>query len=526
MAGLAFLKPEPWARQSPPDVEKQLQAARFLLLASSAVLTWDILINLTEDYEIFVNKPFQIAAAAYLVSRITSAAFVLGFVVFAAYPGIHNCQTFIILLSSLVPFANGSISLIFFIRVRAAYDARRLITFLFGFLWLCVVGSGIVTSASGLQAESLNGMCVTTELPGTVTIPVIMLTVHDTSIFVAMSYRLLANTYDYEQYAGSRWRKLRVMVHGGNMPTFSKTLFRDGQYYYLIAAVTNLLTITMIYAPVGPTFLHGLLAIPNLALTSIMAGRVYRNVKLHTARLPELELSGLPRLSLDEDSRDVVAPSLGTTLSAFLSPSPSPSCISSSSPSALVDSPLATRTMMCWTANVFLAALLIAHPIAAFVLGPGSDRDQVVMQMRTPSDKASLPSLVLTPTKLYRFVNPDTERSRYSFVGGAEDDDEYDGVVARVFDEASPSTPTTRDVFYTRDDPLYPLSTPPNLKLHAYVDMGAAAYVFPMCGGVPLFRLVKEGDNHFYTADKEEREMMLWNEGFEDAGIVGYVITN
>ncbi|KAF7350870.1 hypothetical protein MSAN_01649100 [Mycena sanguinolenta] len=299
----------------PPEVERQLQAARFVLVGSAAVLIWDILNTLTEDYEIFFNNQFQIAAAAYLVSRITAAAFVVGFVVFSTYPGIHNCQTLLILLSSLIPFANGSNSLIFFIRVRAVYDAHRLITFLFGFLWLCVVGSGIVTSASGIQAESLNGVCVTTKLPGTATIPVIVLTVHDTAVFVAMSYRLLANSYDYEEYTGSFWRKLKAMMLGGKMHAFSKTLFRDGQYYYLITAVANLLTITMVYAPV-PSFLHGVIATPNLALTNIMAGRVYRNAKLHTARLSELELSGFPWSSPDVNSRGVVTASpVGITAS-------------------------------------------------------------------------------------------------------------------------------------------------------------------------------------------------------------------
>ncbi|KAJ7252408.1 hypothetical protein B0H12DRAFT_618695 [Mycena haematopus] len=187
-----------------------------------------------------------------------------------------------------------------------------------------------------------------------------------------------------------------------------------------------------------------------------------------------------------------------------------------------------TTTMTCWTVNVFLAVLLITRPItAAIVIDSAPGQDQAVMQMPA-SMNAHCPHE--SPSKFYRFVNPDTERSRYSPVYGAEDDDEFDGVAARVFGRqvarAVPLyhilNPATQDSFYTREIPSSSAS------LHGYVDMGIAAYVFPkrICGGVPLFRLVKGGDNHFYTADGEEREMMMWNEGFEDAGIVGYVIGN
>ncbi|KAJ7252409.1 hypothetical protein B0H12DRAFT_618694 [Mycena haematopus] len=215
--------------------------------------------------------------------------------------GIPNCQTFLTIISSSVPLSYGSTSLIFFLHVRAAYDANLLITAFFAFLWISVVGTAILLSISGLEAEIFNGVCILTKVPWKIAVPVIVLTVHDTSVFVAMSCRLLANSHDYEEFAASRWRMLRALVHGANMHAFSKTLFRDGQNYYLIAVITNVLTIAMIYAPMETPSFHALFAAPNLALTSIMAGRVYRNARLHlvSARhtLPQLELRSLHHLS-------------------------------------------------------------------------------------------------------------------------------------------------------------------------------------------------------------------------------------
>ncbi|KAJ6593161.1 hypothetical protein B0H19DRAFT_1010516 [Mycena capillaripes] len=147
---------------------------------------------------------------------------------------------------------------------------------------------------------------------------------------------------------------------------------------------------------------------------------------------------------------------------------------------------------------------------------------------------------------LYRSVNPDTERSRYTAVpqpaAAAHDGFEFDAVVARVFDGPHPHArmvplyhlfePITRNSFYTRD-PLERERRATEVD-GAYVDMGVAAYVFPqrVCGARPLFRLFKRlingdacGDGtHFYTADVEERDEMLQNEGYTDPVILGYVL--
>jgi hypothetical protein len=132
--------------------------------------------------------------------------------------------------------------------------------------------------------------------------------VYDTSIFLAISYRLLANLHN-ERTPGEKIQFLfRDLFRGTNMHTFSNALFRDGQKYYMcvrsrltysimsgrnihiglffrrIAVLSNILTVSMVFASHVSPIYRGTFSIPNVALTSIMACRVYRNARLHNVR--------------------------------------------------------------------------------------------------------------------------------------------------------------------------------------------------------------------------------------------------
>ncbi|KAJ7350871.1 hypothetical protein DFH08DRAFT_958489 [Mycena albidolilacea] len=202
--------------------------------------------------------------------------------------------------------------------------------------------------------------------------------------------------------------------------------------------------------------------------------------------------------------------------------------------------------MPSWT--VILAALLMlvaVPPISAAVAMRFEDTD-AAMQMRF---KITQCPPVQSSRKFHRFVNPDTERAQYSLlsvlpelesdVGVDLGGFEYDGVTARVFaDQAGRATvplyhlsnPATQDSFYfTRARDLVRGDSAPGV---GYVDLGVAAHVLPrrVCGAVPFFRLLRqggpngEGKRHFYTADVEERDQKVGDDGYVDAGIVGYVM--
>ncbi|KAJ7842934.1 hypothetical protein B0H14DRAFT_1020816 [Mycena olivaceomarginata] len=283
----------------PPDILRQLHVARLVFACTTAVFIWDVLHNLVDDYHLFFKHKFRVSAAAYLGSRTASLAYVLGFTLFSTYP-LANCRAAMVVFNSFYSLSAGCTSLLFFFRVRAIYGGQRIISWIFAFLWICVVGAAILVPIYS-YAASVGSVCIVTKIPSIVGAAATALTVHDTSVFVAISYRLLANSHREH----TPTEMMRALFRGANLHTFSTALFRDGQMYYMITILSNILTISLVYAPSVSPIYHGVMGIPNVTLTSIMACRVYRNAKLHYVHVPHLSL---PTLSPSRENSAVIVP--------------------------------------------------------------------------------------------------------------------------------------------------------------------------------------------------------------------------
>ncbi|KAJ7888622.1 hypothetical protein B0H14DRAFT_3430035 [Mycena olivaceomarginata] len=105
----------------------------------------------------------------------------------------------------------------------------------------------------------------------------ITVTVHDTVVFFAISYRLLGNTHvehtQGEIVKGAASRREPARIFEG--------AFADGKKYYMITVVSNILLTSICFAPGISPIYRAIFPVPNIALTSIMACRVYRNAMLH-----------------------------------------------------------------------------------------------------------------------------------------------------------------------------------------------------------------------------------------------------
>ncbi|KAF7369897.1 hypothetical protein MSAN_00619200 [Mycena sanguinolenta] len=264
----------------PPELERQLQVGSSVIVGATAVFIWDILHSLSEDYHILFKLNFQASAAVYLVSRIASLVYTLGFTLFSTYP-LPNCQAALVAFNAFYPLSSASTSLLFFFRVRAIYARRPLITYIFGFLWLCML-AGALTVPMGSSATTVGHTCIITQLAPYMGANGVGMTVFDTSVFLAISYGLLSNGRA-EQTPAERVRTAFAFGRA-NLYAFSESLLRDGQKYYLITVFTNTLTIAMIYAPGVAPIYRGMGSIPNVAVTNIMASRVFRNVKMRYVR--------------------------------------------------------------------------------------------------------------------------------------------------------------------------------------------------------------------------------------------------
>ncbi|KAF8166734.1 hypothetical protein K438DRAFT_1856840 [Mycena galopus ATCC 62051] len=261
----------------PAEVAKGVELWRYIVAGTSAVFVWDILSNLKGDYTLLFKYRPRWPVAAYFLSRITSAVYVIGFTIFLTYP-VEGCRTFDLGLQILYPISIPSTSLLFFFRVRAIYGDARMVTIIFGLMWVVVLATCImIPFATGGVNIGTTRYFIVGELAPSAVIVGIAPAVFDTTVFIAISYRLIGNTHTEYSWI----EKARTFLTGAYLPSFSKSLLVDGQVYYMITVVSN--TVTAIMAcrpPIGIAY-RSLPVLPNVMLTSVMACRVYRHTRLN-----------------------------------------------------------------------------------------------------------------------------------------------------------------------------------------------------------------------------------------------------
>ncbi|KAJ7621847.1 hypothetical protein B0H17DRAFT_1290157 [Mycena rosella] len=266
----------------PPDFQRRVEVSAYVLAGCTAVFIWDILNNLRSDYALLFKQNFNMVCLPYVVSRIGTLMYILGHTIILSYP-LQACNTVYLAFHVLYPICVSASAFLFFFRVRAIYGGNRLVTAIFGFLWLAVLGSSM-TIPFGVSTVKLGdpSECIIAHVEVYVGASGIILTVHDTLVFFAISYRLVSTFGQMRQQAWGT--QLKMLFSGAHLPAFSKALFADGQMYYMITVATNVVATLRVYIlTVSPVY-HALMVVPSVALTSIMACRVYRNTKLGIMR--------------------------------------------------------------------------------------------------------------------------------------------------------------------------------------------------------------------------------------------------
>jgi len=117
--------------------------------------------------------------------------------------------------------------------------------------------------------------CLNTVVKSFSSVGIIVVAVHDTLVFLAISSRLLSWSL------GDTWiDKIKSFYHGRGMGIMSRALLQTGQSYYLATAGMNIAAMAVILSPSVPPVLRATLVVPNIALSNVMACRVFRHVKL------------------------------------------------------------------------------------------------------------------------------------------------------------------------------------------------------------------------------------------------------
>lgn len=147
----------------------------------------------------------------------------------------------------------SSSTFLFLLRVVAVYNGSPYIVIPFSIIWLSIVATGSLTAAATHgMAIGKTRRCVLTgeDKYGVILAPLLIGTVFDTLVFLAISYRLLkVSGFSFlEPPAGAGvgknessakvliwtwWAGFKESMSGKNLPTFLRLVLRGGQKYYL-----------------------------------------------------------------------------------------------------------------------------------------------------------------------------------------------------------------------------------------------------------------------------------------------------
>jgi hypothetical protein len=187
----------------------------------------------------------------------------------------------------------SSTSALFFLRVRAVYCNKRIITVFFGLLWLILFGlCFIVPLATKAGHMGRTQICTIIQIDHYIIIPLLVQVVFDTLVFLAISLRLLSFSIVGDTFGA----RVRSCLRGDGLPSLSRSLLYGGQVYYssvtsshdrhtlmfLCSAAISLdiALVVMIFSPVVPPLYPCMFFMSHLALDSAMACRVFRGIKL------------------------------------------------------------------------------------------------------------------------------------------------------------------------------------------------------------------------------------------------------
>ncbi|KAJ7120368.1 hypothetical protein C8R44DRAFT_545991, partial [Mycena epipterygia] len=235
-------------------------------------LIWDILCSLRHEYSLLFKHKMSLAVVAYLIL----------YYYLPAYP-LKDCSAAYVAFNSFYTVSLSATAFLFWFRVRAIYGGGRLITVIFGILWLAVVATSITSLFAGSVISFADPpQCIIMGVKSYARSSGIVITLYDTIVFLSISFRLVS-TFRQTQ-PQTRKEKLMAWFSGANMPAFSKALLLDGQIYYMFTVISNIAVTIVAFIPnISPVY-RSFLVVPNAAIMSIMGCRVYRNTKLKIDR--------------------------------------------------------------------------------------------------------------------------------------------------------------------------------------------------------------------------------------------------
>ncbi|KAI0785834.1 hypothetical protein C8Q75DRAFT_722395 [Abortiporus biennis] len=271
------LLPNPYTSLAflPPDTATKLEAVRYLFVAVLGAWMWDYFMALREEYRM-AKAGVKLSDICYFAARYASGVCLFSGVIFICGP-ISNCAMMGRVVAGLMAASLPLNSLLFFFRVRAVFYDHPYIVYAFFALWLSTLGT--ISAPFAVTAANIGPtkVCIDTEVKGYSSAGIVIIGVHDTLVYLAISVKITLNSVGRN---ASPMEAVRAFFSGKGLGRTSKTLLTSGQMYYLATVGLNIVTMAALLTPTLSPVYQGMFPSPNLALQNAMAARVYRRLKL------------------------------------------------------------------------------------------------------------------------------------------------------------------------------------------------------------------------------------------------------
>ncbi|KAF9231812.1 hypothetical protein BU15DRAFT_81963 [Melanogaster broomeanus] len=283
-----------------PAVANEYEVSRNIRLATLGALTWDILSTLPEDWQIArTSKPTPVLFA-YFSARICAFVEVLLAVLMMTGP-ITQCGILVMVLCVFWVIAYAAGSYLFLKRVHAVFLQDRIVRHFFSFLWCAGFGASFVSLIDPLHdyyeiADTKH--CISRGVPDYASAAFIVPGLFDALVFLAVTYKILVS------YRVSTPRTWKAFLRGEALPRLSRAILQGGQQYYMYRSLYQIITQCLIpnritagvnvtravvtLLPSASPVLQKIFSPPAVALSSIMACRVFRNLRLAAVRQREI----------------------------------------------------------------------------------------------------------------------------------------------------------------------------------------------------------------------------------------------
>ncbi|KIM83629.1 hypothetical protein PILCRDRAFT_819269 [Piloderma croceum F 1598] len=212
----------------------------------------------------------------YFMARICPITYLIATIVLTDGTTDDASETLIILKEALNVVIMPAASALFFIRLRAVYSRNNYMTAFFGFWLLVILAFFLFDSARVImqRSEIAQLKCYWTahyiDAWG-----YIATAAYDTLMYFSISWQLASFA------VVDRWQdRLKLFVTGNGLGWLSKVLLQSGQMYYFMTIGFSLCTTIFIFNPATHSRWSAVFIPPNLTVASVMACRIFRELKL------------------------------------------------------------------------------------------------------------------------------------------------------------------------------------------------------------------------------------------------------